>query len=319
MANARRFSFGAGWLILRGMASAFAQQGVSRRNFLRVGATSLALATLPACGATRPAKVDHAKSCILIFNAGGASHLDLFDPKPEAPEEIRGPFKPIRTASSDIQLTELLPLHARVANHFSLVRTCHYAGPAIHEFGRHLALAGLPAHVMLDGRTESGAGCERYGLTRFGRACLQARRLTEAGLRLVTIDAFDHAWDVHGRRPYSTFAHMRDHVCPAYDRGYSALIEDLHQRGLLDTTLVCTLAEFGRTPRINADGGRDHWTQCWTVSFAGGGVRGGRVVGRSDAHGAYPADRPVTPAEVLATICRGLGIHSDAQPIHELF
>jgi hypothetical protein len=299
-------------------------QGVSRRGFLRAGAVGLAAAGLggtSTSGTLRRQGGDE-RACILIFNGGGPSHLDLFDPKPDAPEEVRGPFKAIRTASPDIQLTELLPLHARVADRFSLVRTCHYAGPAIHEFGRRLALAGLPPQVVLDGRGEADPACDRYGRTRFGRACLEARRLVEAGVRLVTIGAFGDdgpTWDVHGRNPYTTLAEMRDHVCPAYDRGYTALIDDLHQRGLLGTTMVCTLAEFGRSPRINADGGRDHWTQCWTVSFAGGGVQGGRVVGRSDAHGAYPADRPVTPGEVLATVRRGLGVESAAEPIHELF
>ncbi len=98
-------------------------------------------------------------------------------------------------------------------------------------------------------------------------------------------------------------------VTPMYDQGYSALIEDLAQRGLLDKTLVCNLAEFGRTPRINPAGGRDHWPQCWTVYFAGGGVKGGQVVGRSDAIGGTPAERPVEPAEVVATIYKSLGLN----------
>ena len=138
-------------------------------------------------------------------------------------------------------------------------------------------------------------------MTRFGQCCLLARRLVEAGVRFVTINTFltvfdEITWDIHGSKPFTSIEGMKDIVAPMYDQGYSALIEDLRQRGMLDNTLVCNLAEFGRTPRINPAGGRDHWPQCWTVYFAGGGVKGGRVVGRSDEIGAYPAERPVEPA-----------------------
>jgi len=154
---------------------------------------------------------------------------------------------------------------------------------------------------------------ERYGMSRFGQCLLLARRLIEAGVRFVTVNTFitvfdEITWDIHGSKPFTSIQGMKDIVAPMYDQGYSALIEDLSQRGLLDDTLVCNLAEFGRTPRINPAGGRDHWPQCWTVYFAGGGVKGGRVVGRSDEIGAYPAERPVTPAEVVATIYHSLGI-----------
>jgi uncharacterized protein (DUF1501 family) len=101
---------------------------------------------------------------------------------------------------------------------------------------------------------------------------------------------------------------MKDIVAPMYDQAVSALLDDLVQRGLLDSTLVCQLAEFGRTPKINPAGGRDHWPQCWTSLFAGGGVQGGRVVGKSDEIGAYPAERPVDPGEIIATIYKSLGI-----------
>jgi hypothetical protein len=181
-------------------------------------------------------------------------------------------------------------------------------GPA--DVGR---MANPKARGAFDLGQEPESVRERYGLNRFGRSCLLARRLVEAGVRFVTLNAFttvfdEVTWDVHGTRPFSSLADMRDVVCPMYDRAYSALIEDLVQRGMLDDTLVCNLSEFGRTPRMNREGGRDHWPGCWTVSFAGGGVRGGRVVGRSDDIGAYPADRPVTPAEVVSTIYRSLGV-----------
>jgi hypothetical protein len=157
---------------------------------------------------------------------------------------------------------------------------------------------------------------ERYGLTRFGQCCLLARRLVERGVRFVTVNTFltvfgEITWDIHGSKPFTSIAGMRDIVAPMYDQGYSALIEDLTQRGLLDNTMVCNLAEFGRTPRINPAGGRDHWPNCWTVYFAGGGVKGGRVVGRSDDIGAYPAERPVNPGEIVATIYKSLGLDLD--------
>jgi len=159
---------------------------------------------------------------------------------------------------------------------------------------------------------------ERYGLTRFGQCCLLARRLIEAGVRFVTINTFitvfdEITWDIHGSKPFTSIQGMKEIVAPMYDRGYSALIEDLSQRGLLDTTLVCNLAEFGRTPKINPAGGRDHWPQCWTVYFAGGGVKGGRVVGKSDEIGAYPVERPVNPGEVVATIYHSLGLDLTAE------
>ncbi|MGD9645965.1 MAG: DUF1501 domain-containing protein [Pirellulales bacterium] len=154
---------------------------------------------------------------------------------------------------------------------------------------------------------------ERYGQTRFGQCCLLARRLVEAGVRFVTVNTFltvfdEITWDIHGSKPFTSIEGMRDIVAPMYDQAYSALIEDLHDRGLLGDTLVCSLAEFGRTPKVNPAGGRDHWPQCWTSMFAGGGVHGGRVVGRSDAIGGVPAERPVDSSEVVATIFRSLGL-----------
>ena len=130
-------------------------------------------------------------------------------------------------------------------------------------------------------------------MTRLGQCCLLARRLIEGGVRFVTINAFltvfdEITWDIHGSKPFTSIEGMCDIVCPMYDQAYTALLEDLAQRGMLDTTLVCNLAEFGRTPRVNPAGGRDHWPLCYTVAFAGGGVQGGRVVGASDPIGAVP-------------------------------
>jgi len=116
-------------------------------------------------------------------------------------------------------------------------------------------------------------------------------------------------WDIHGSKPFTSIEGMKNIVAPLYDRAYSALIEDLSVRGLLDSTLVCNLQEFGRTPRINPAGGRDHWPQCYSVYFAGGGVQGGRVVGKSDPIGSVPVERPVEPADVVATIYHSLGFN----------
>lgn len=153
---------------------------------------------------------------------------------------------------------------------------------------------------------------ERYGMNRFGQCCLLARRLVEAGVRFVTINTFltvfnEITWDIHGTAPFTSIEGMKNIIAPMYDQAYTALISDLRDRGLLGDTLVANVSEFGRTPRVNPAGGRDHWPQCWTTYFAGGGVQGGRVVGKSDPIGGYPAERPVTPAEVIATIYHSLG------------
>jgi hypothetical protein len=379
----------------------------------------------------------------MIFNVGAPSNMDLWDMKPDAPAEIRGPFKPVGTRVQGIDLAEVLPLHAKISDKFSLVRSVHHNGAAIHDAGWQMMQTGrlvtegsvsphigsvvaylrgrkiemppfavLPdlmeygggnmphgqsagflgesygplalnadpsratfqmprtmlsdeiGSVRVDGRLEmrplvdaavasfeatnraasldqnfhaayrlmtsdhalsafdlsqeSQRARERYGRTRFGQCCLLARRLVENGVRFVTINTFlsvfdEISWDIHGTKPFASIEQMRDIVCPMYDQAYSALIEDLDSRGLLDATLVCNLAEFGRTPRINPAGGRDHWPQCFTVGFAGGGIKGGRVVGASDPIGAFPAERPVEPAEVAATIFHSLGLDLDTK------
>jgi hypothetical protein len=157
---------------------------------------------------------------------------------------------------------------------------------------------------------------EKYGLNRFGQCCLLSRRLIEAGVRFVTVNTFltvfnEITWDIHGSAPFTSIEGMKDIVAPMYDQAYGALIEDLSDRGLLEKTLVCNLAEFGRTPRINPAGGRDHWPQCFSAYFAGGGIQGGRAIGKSDPMGAYPAERAVEPAEVVATIYKSLGFDLD--------
>jgi hypothetical protein len=154
---------------------------------------------------------------------------------------------------------------------------------------------------------------DRYGRTRFGQSCLLARRMIERGVRFVTVNMFETVfneitWDIHGSAPFSPIECYQNEVGPNFDTAYTALIEDLDRRGMLDSTMVLAFGEFGRTPKINPAGGRDHHPGCWTTLFAGGPFGGGRVVGASDEIGHSPKDRPVTPAEVAATVYQGLGI-----------
>ena len=427
-------------LSLIGRGKTVTCDGATRRDFMQVGALGAIGLGLPQFMAAKAAGAvkddDDDRACIMIFNLGAPSQLDTFDMKPEAPVEIRGPFQPIATRG-EFQLSEILPRHAEVADKFSLVRSCHHTGAAVHDAGWQMLQTGrlftggintphagsvvsylrgrktdLPAHVVLPERMGRGGGNlpngqaggflgkahdpfelsadpsqanfqvpdllppenigpvridrrrrmrdaidqtlghfensenaalldsnfeaayrlitstqakdafdltqetvatrERYGMTRFGQCCLLARRLIEAGVRFVTINTFltvfdEITWDIHGSKPFTSIEGMKNIVAPMYDNAYSALIGDLHDRGMLDKTLVCNFAEFGRTPRINPAGGRDHWPQCFTTYFAGGGVQGGRAVGASDPIGAVPADRPVGPADLVATIFHSLG------------
>ena len=181
----------------------------------------------------------------------------------------------------------------------------------------------------------------QYGMNTFGQSCLLARRLIEQGARLVTVNMFDTVfnqitWDCHadGASLPTTLEDYRATLCPMFDWAYTALLEDLSQRGLLKQTLVVAMGEFGRTPQLNPRGGRDHWPGVWSILFAGAGVRGGQIIGSSDALGGEPKDRPISPQEVAASIYHGLGIDpkthlsgpanqslplADAEPIAELF
>jgi hypothetical protein len=438
-------------LNLIGRGTAHTCDGISRRDFLQVGTLGAVGFALPDLLAARQAQAAVGKkndkyddrAVIMIFNLGAPSQLDTWDMKPDAPAEIRGPFKAIKTSVPEIQVSEIFPGHAKLADKFSLVRTCYHTAAAVHDTGHQMMQTGrlftggvntphagcalqylrgrktdLPANVILpepmgptggnlphgqdagflgkaydpfvlmadpsqanfkvpdllppktigDARLERRRKLreivegtvsrfeasddaklldsnfeaafrmmtspqaraafdlekepkevrERYGMNRFGQCCLLSRRLIEAGVRFVTINTFltvfnEITWDIHGSAPFTSIEGMKDLVAPVYDQGYSALIEDLSQRGMLGNTLVCNLAEFGRTPRINPAGGRDHWPQCWTVYFAGGGVQGGRVVGRSDPIAGMPAERPVEPAEVVATIYHSLGLDLETE------
>jgi hypothetical protein len=187
--------------------------------------------------------------------------------------------------------------------------------PAVQGMGSHYErayrmLQSPAARQAFNLSAEPARLRERYGPHTFGQSCLLARRLVEAGVPLVTvywnaphIDDLQH-WDTHR----DSFNRLQNYLLPPFDRGLTALLEDLHDRGLIDDTLVVWMGEFGRTPRLNRNGGRDHWGFCQSVLMAGAGVRGGQVYGSSDAHAAYAAEQPVSPDDLAATVFHTLGV-----------
>lgn len=356
----------------------------SRRDFLRAGGLSvlgLSVAEqLAAQQAHAAADGKGLRRCLLVLMTGGPSQFETFDPKPQAPAEIRGPYRSIATATPGISLCETLPLLARLSQDFTLIRSLTSQAAPIHESGLQLLQTGrlsrtgatapslgsivsrllgsrngAPPYVVLPQPLGStgvatwqgqGAGFlgndfeprvrplvdatgspaepenirRQYGESEFGRSCLQARRLLEQGVRFVTVNMFESlfgkvTWDCHGHRTAAP-ATVNDYgttLCPDFDRVVATLLEDLRSRGLLEETLVIVAGEFGRTPRLNARGGRDHWCGAWSALLAGGGIRGGCVLGASDARGSSVAERPVAPAELAATILHSLGIDLSAQ------
>lgn len=413
---------------------------VNRREMLRIGGlTALGLsvgdlfrlrnASADEAGEPKP----KAKSCILIWLDGGASHLETFDLKPEASAEIRGPLEAISTKLPGVQIGECLPETARILDRLAIVRSV--TSPlGEHNFGTHFMLTGykptpvleypvfggvkahlttsenvLPPHIAVPdfrvggGRLTGGGylpvetrpfavggdpakpdfqvrdlqlteGLDlsrldrrrrftqqmdrlgqlagnysssdpdldralqlitsaeaqqafelddepakirnRYGRRTIGQSCLLARRLVERGVPFVTVN--NRGWDTHQdlytrlKEGY-TGAKVPVGLIPSLDLALSALVLDLEERGLLDETLVVVMSEFGRTPKLNTAGGRDHWPRVFSVALAGGGVAGGQVVGSSDSVGESPADRPVTPSDLSATIYQLLGIDPQAE------
>jgi arylsulfatase A-like enzyme len=178
-------------------------------------------------------------------------------------------------------------------------------------------LTSPAAMKIFDLSQEKPAVHERYGYSRFGQSCILARRLVEKGTPFVQVnwsdhvepeeDAGDGGWDNH----YRHFQLTQDRQAPSLDQTLSGLLTDLSERGLLEKTLVVAVGEFGRSPKINPNAGRDHWEHCYSALLAGGGVSGGRVIGSSDARGEKPADHPVTPADLAATIYQAVGITSE--------
>lgn len=443
--------------------------GTSRRDFLHAGALTplgLTLGGVLGAKARGETRSDGDVNCILIMMVGAPSQLDTFDLKPNAPAEVRGPFKPIPTSAPGIAISEIFPKVAKHGDKFSVIRSLYHTATAVHDTGYQMMQTGrlftggiehphlgctlgylkggrgeLPAHVMIPkpiGRTggnlphahtagylgkpydpfilnadpsvpnfkvpdllppeyltairaerrqklrdavdgavaafettpaakqmddnfklayklmssakardafalekESEKVKDRYGRTRFGQSMLMARRLIEAGVRFVTVNMFETVfdeltWDIHGSKPFTDIQEMAKFIAPNFDQAYSALLEDLTERGLYKNTIVAATGEFGRTPKINPAGGRDHHPGVWSMLIGGGPIQGGRVVGESDELGYIPKTRPVTPAEVAATIAHGLGldIHKELpgpqnrpipivdfgiKPIHELF
>ncbi len=415
--------------------------GSSRRDFLHAGVLTplgLSLGGVLGAQARGEAKRDTDTNCILIMMVGAPSQLDTFDMKPEAPAEVRGPFKPIKTSATGITISEIFPRVAKLADKFSVIRSLYHTATAVHDTGYQMMQTGrlfsggiehphlgctlgylkggrgeLPAHVMIPkpiGRTggnlphaesagylgkrydpfilnadpsvpnfkvpdllppeylsairaerrqklrdavdgavasfestpaakqmddnfklayrlmssakardafalekEPAKVKDRYGRTRFGQSMLMARRLIEAGVRFVTVNMFETVfdeltWDIHGSKPFTDIQQMAKEIAPNFDQAYSALIEDLSERGLYKSTIVAATGEFGRTPKINPAGGRDHHPGVWSMLIGGGPIKGGQVVGESDELGYAPKTRPVTPGEVAATIAHGLGL-----------
>jgi hypothetical protein len=290
----------------------------TRREFL---GASVSLALPPLCARSEPSREIN---CIMLNLVGGPSQIDTWDSKPDAPSDVRGPFRPIATNIPGIRISELFPRMARHADKYSIIRSVHHNGPMTHERARQLLhptrLSGRPDAILVDVArapyelaNESPRLRDRYGRTRFGQSCLMARRYIERGVGFVAVDMFDTvfnkpSWDIHGCEPFSNFDQMGNAVAPAFDCAYSALLEDLTERGLYQSTIVLAAGEFGRTPRINPLGGRDHHPGVWTMLIGGGPIRGGQIIGASDKLGFEPASRPVTPGDVMATLYRGMGI-----------
>jgi uncharacterized protein (DUF1501 family) len=170
---------------------------------------------------------------------------------------------------------------------------------------------------------ESAALRAAYGEHKFGQSVLLARRLVEAGTRLVQVNwpregksevAGSPLWDTHA----GNAARVRDVLCPQFDRTFATLVEDLRERGLLDETLVIAMGEFGRSPKLNPQGGRDHWGACFSVALAGAGIPGGQIIGASDRIGGYPDTRPLRPRDLAATVFHLLGVSPGAEFLDSL-
>jgi hypothetical protein len=412
--------------------------GITRRDLLQIGGLTALGLTLPDwlraraeaapfVGPPAPGRASGQKrdvACILLFMEGGPSQLDTFDPKPDAPREIRGEFGAIPTTVSGVRICEHMPKLAGQMERYSILRSVT-SPDGSHETATHYLLSGypftpavsypaygsvvarergyrngLPPYAILGGlpfgyggagymgavynpfnvggnpnnkdfsvrdvspptgitlervdrrramlaaldtfqrQTERAASVrtmdsfyerayglitsplakkafslteepeklrDEYGRHTFGQSCLLARRLVEAGVQFVTINS--GGWDTHE----NNFNSLSKTRLPQLDQGYATLLRDLHDRGLLDTTLVVWMGEFGRTPKVNASAGRDHWPNVMSVCMGGGGVKTGMVVGESNERGEVPKERPIRVEDVAATIYHALGIDSSKE------
>lgn len=400
--------------------------GVSRRAFVRVGglaAFGLGLPQFLQARAKEPAAPAKAKKCILLWMQGGPSHIDTFDPKPDAPAEIRGEFGTVATTLPGVRFADVAPMLARRTGKLAVIRG-HDPKNGSHGVADHLMMSGhkfnaslpfpcfgsvvakergyvggmLPfvqlgkaidrrfnggvagflgdqfnpfevpddpsaprfavrdlavstaaerarldrrytmladlenyqkqveapgvvkardefyekAHGIITGPAakrafdlgqESDRTRELYGKNSLGQSCLLARRLVDAGVQFVTVT--DGGWDTHT----NNFKSLKDRLMPRVDRALSALVGDLDARGQLDETLVVWFGDFGRTPKVNPTAGRDHWSTAGVALFAGGGLKVGQVIGRTNALAEVVTDTPVSPQDIAATIYRTLGVN----------
>ncbi len=431
--------------------------GYARRDLMRIGgltAFGLGLGDLfrsrRAASAENLQRSPKAKSCILIWLDGGPSHLEMFDPKPDAPIEVRGPLGTLATQIPGVRIGECLPKTAAMLNKLAIIRSM--TSPlGEHNFGTHYMMTGykptpvleypafgavmtqvssmaadssardLPPNIAVPsfrvgGAKLTGGGYlpvstrpfslgsdpakadfkvrdldfykgldltrldrrrqfvnaldrfgsdtnesatisgdpdlerayrliaspnakqafdlsqesrkvrQRYGGKSIGQCCLLARRLVERGVSFVTVN--NRGWDTHTdlytrlKEGFTGAPGLGVGLIPSLDTALTALVGDLDERGLLDETLIVVMGEFGRTPKLNTAGGRDHWPRVFSAVLAGGGVQGGQVVGSSDSVGESPHSRPVTPGDLAATIYTLLGIDpklelytSDGRPV----
>ncbi|MCZ2076791.1 MAG: DUF1501 domain-containing protein [Bryobacterales bacterium] len=251
----------------------------SRRDLLRLGSGGLIISH-----ASNAALRGHT-SCIVVWMGGGCSHLDTFDMKPEAPREIRGEFKPVRTSSYGVQICEHLPLTAKIAHKFAIIRSM---------------TSDEPNHERATARLWTGLNVWQCPPAPLSKYC---RVGDDESSRVMVIDAGTLHFDTHNL----CFSSLREHILPRFDRLFSRAILSLDERGLLDSTLVLAMGEFGRTPRINREGGRDHYSRCWSILVAGGGIPGGRVIGATDRLGENVITNPITPEDIASTMHAFLG------------
>ena len=271
-----------------------------------------------------------------FLNSGGPSFLGpsygpfVIDADPAAPEfSVRDISLPASVSTGQSQrrhaaLRELNRFEHRVEQINDQVKVFD----GFYEKAYKL-MTSQKAKKAFDIKRESKQTRERYGMTSIGQCSLLARRLVEAGCRFVSIE--NGHWDTHRRNTWS----LRELLCPSFDQAIPALLTDLDDRGLLESTLVVVTTEFGRTPRINEKAGRDHWPNAFSILMAGGGVRGGQVIGATDKQAAEVTDRPITPQDMTSTILGAMGIDhktvlhtalgrpvrlvDDGRPVHELF